>query len=109
MEHSEEARVFFRLVSGMHASISAHIAAKYLLDERWDRWGPSLPEFERRLGGAGIASRVRNLHFAYLFVLRAVLKAGPLLERFSYFTGVDAEDARAAQLIRELVGRGGQE
>jgi Endoplasmic Reticulum Oxidoreductin 1 (ERO1) len=28
-----EKRVFYRLVSGMHASIAAHLSADYLLDE----------------------------------------------------------------------------
>lgn len=34
----------------MHASISAHIANDYLLDEFRGHWGPNLGEFERRLG-----------------------------------------------------------
>jgi hypothetical protein len=48
--------------------------------------------------------RVQNLYFSYLFVLRAVMKAGPLLERFAYVAGDEEEDARAAELIRRLVG-----
>jgi ERO1-like protein alpha len=36
--------------TGMHASISAHIANDYLLDEFRGQWGPNLGEFERRLG-----------------------------------------------------------
>ena len=35
-----EHRMVYRLISGLHASISAHIAMDYLLDERRDVWGP---------------------------------------------------------------------
>jgi ERO1-like protein alpha len=45
-----EERVFYRLISGMHASISCHLAADYLLDEQQGLWGPNLGEFKERLG-----------------------------------------------------------
>ena len=66
----------------MHASISAHLTAKWLNDELMGIWGPNLAEFERRLGHPGVKDRVENLYFAYLFVLRAVMKAAPLLEAY---------------------------
>jgi hypothetical protein len=87
----------------MHASISAHIAREYLLDERAGAWGPNLELFRARLGNEGVRERVENLYFAYLFVLRAALKAGPLLAEVAYDTGSPAEDARTAQLMRQLV------
>ncbi len=46
---------------------------------------------------------MENLYFAYLFVLRAALKAAPLLEEIAYDTGFPEEDARTAQLVRQLV------
>mmetsp|Transcript_3220 Transcript_3220/g.7042 ORF Transcript_3220/g.7042 Transcript_3220/m.7042 type:complete len:545 (+) Transcript_3220:351-1985(+) len=100
---SEEQRVFYRLLSGMHASISTHLSAHWLLDEEAAAWGPNLQEFERRLGHPGVRDRVQNLYFAYLFVLRAVMKAGPLLQRFTYYTGKADEDAVAAELVQKLV------
>ena len=87
----------------MHASISAHIAREYLLDEAAGAWGPNLALFAARLGNEGVRERVENLYFAYLFVLRAALKAGPLLAEVAYDTGSPAEDARTAQLVRQLV------
>jgi ERO1-like protein alpha len=106
----QETRVFYRLISGMHTSISVHLTAKYPMEDRsvfgkvgGTTWGPNLAEFQRRLGGLEVKDRVENLYFAFLFVLRAVIKAGPLLERFEYVTGVDAEDASASSLIKELV------
>ncbi|KIY93753.1 Endoplasmic oxidoreductin-2, partial [Monoraphidium neglectum] len=40
-----EARVFQRLVSGMHTSISTHLTAYWLLDEDKGVWGPNMAEF----------------------------------------------------------------
>eukprot|EP00955_Chlamydomonas_euryale_P117725 366493-Chlamydomonas_euryale.AAC.4 len=37
-----EARVLHRLLSGMHASISMHLSAKWLIDEDAGEWGPNL-------------------------------------------------------------------
>lgn len=64
----------------MHASISAHIANDYQLDEFLGRWGPSLQQFQQRLGNPGARGYVENLYFSYLFTLRAVQKAAPLLQ-----------------------------
>ncbi|GFR42593.1 hypothetical protein Agub_g3523, partial [Astrephomene gubernaculifera] len=103
-EWCPEKRVFYRLISGMHASISAHISANYLLDEERGVWGHNLTDFRHRLGTPALRSRVENLYFAYLFVLRAVMKAGPLLARYEYDTGLAGEDAETAELVKQLVG-----
>lgn len=44
-----------------------------------------------------------NLYFAYLFVLRAVMKAAPVLTAYEYATGLAQEDAQTQQLITQLV------
>ena len=95
----------------MHTSISVHLTAKFPLEEQASvfgraggtNWGFNLVDFHRRLGSLKVKDRVENLYFAFLFVLRAVIKAGPLLERFHYETGVTAEDDLASKLIRGLV------
>ena len=94
-----------RRCAGMHASISAHIAREYLLDEAAGRWGANLPLFAERLGNEGRKAHVENLYFTYLFVLRAVRKAGPLLERAAFETGVPEADARTQALVAQLVRR----
>ncbi|PNW70516.1 hypothetical protein CHLRE_17g723150v5 [Chlamydomonas reinhardtii] len=99
-----EKRVFYRLISGMHASISAHISANYLLSEERGLWGHNLTDFRMRLGRPELRDRIQNLYFAYLFVLRAVTKAAPLLARYDYVTGFGAEeDAATAQLMKSLL------
>eukprot|EP00879_Flechtneria_rotunda_P015861 GHRR01016588.1.p1 GENE.GHRR01016588.1~~GHRR01016588.1.p1 ORF type:complete len:419 (+),score=117.45 GHRR01016588.1:349-1605(+) len=98
-----EERVFYRLISGMHASISCHLAADYLLDEQQGIWGPNLEEFKQRLGTPEVRDRVQNLYFAYLFVLRAAMKAAPLLTSYEYDTGLQEEDAQTRQLLTQLL------
>lgn len=98
-----EKRVFYRLISGMHASISAHLSAEYLLDEERNIWGPNLQEFRQRLGTPETRQRVQNLYFGYLFVLRAVMKAAPLLQRFEYVTGLPEEDRATQRFMEQLL------
>eukprot|EP00878_Enallax_costatus_P018555 GHUV01019537.1.p1 GENE.GHUV01019537.1~~GHUV01019537.1.p1 ORF type:complete len:338 (+),score=73.13 GHUV01019537.1:273-1286(+) len=98
-----EERVFYRLISGMHASISTHLSAIYLIDEQKGTWGPNLTEFRDRLGTLATRDRVMNLYFAYLFVLRAVMKAAPVLTAYEYSTGLQQEDAQTQQLITQLL------
>ncbi len=51
--------------------------------------------------------RAQNLYFAYLFVLRAVSKAAPLLSRLRYDTGMPEEDERTTRMVQSVVsGRG---
>lgn len=96
-------RIFFRIISGIHSSISAHIVKDYLIDEATGTWGPNLAMFQARLGNPDVKSRVENLYFAYLFVLRAVIKAGPALKGVHYDTGYPKEDAHTSSLIDQLV------
>eukprot|EP00898_Chlorokybus_atmophyticus_P005506 jgi/Chlat1/5957/Chrsp4S06292 len=96
-----EARVFHKLISGMHTSISIHIAGEYLLDEDKGLWGPHLQLYWDRVGQ--FTERQENLYFAFLFVTRAVTKAADYLAQASYDTGQQAEDARTLQLVKDLV------
>lgn len=88
----------------MHASISAHLSNDYLLDEETDTWGPNLEEFTQRLGNIAVKERVENMYFTYLFVLRAVMKAGPLLASIDYSTGCQGQDTETKRLMQQLVG-----
>ena len=89
--------------AGMHSSISAHIADEYLLDEQAGVWGPDLALFQQRLGNREASARIENLYFTYLFVLRAFMKAGPLLSSAQYTTGCPQQDAEAAGVMQQLV------
>ena len=78
----------------MHASISAHIAQDYLQDEMLGVWAPNLELFKER---------IENLYFTYLFVLRAAIKAGPLLAAADYNTGCAEQDRLTAEIVQKLV------
>jgi ERO1-like protein alpha len=102
----EETRVFYRLISGLHASISTHIAADYLLQRgsgigASDVWGPDYGVFWDRVGSH--PDRLENLYFVTSFVLRAVTKARPFLLAADYSTGFADEDRATAERLRTLL------
>ena len=48
--------------------------------------------------------RLRNLYFTFLFALRALHRARPVLERLNFSTGRAAEDAETRELVLRLAG-----
>lgn len=107
-----EGRTFYRLISGLHSSISIHLCAQYFFPTIGGgysggdgRWGPNIEEFKRRFdpettGGEGPAW-LKNLYFTYLIELRAIYKARDYLQSHTYFTGNQTDDLRTKQLITE--------
>ncbi|KAJ9560690.1 hypothetical protein OSB04_005850 [Centaurea solstitialis] len=100
-EMCPEKKVLYKLISGMHSSISIHIAADYLLDETTNQWGTNLELMHDRV--LKHPDRVQNLYFTFLFVLRAVTKAAAYLDQAEYDSGNHAEDLKTQSLIRQLV------
>ena len=86
-------------MSGLQASISTHIAKDYYYPD--GKWGTNLPLFVRAVGSH--PDRMSNLYFTFLFVLRAVVKAGDTLTDYSYHTGKKEDDEMVRTLIRRLV------
>lgn len=74
-----------------------------LLDEEKNIWGPNLDMFKWTLGNPTVSDRVDNLYFTFLFVLRAVTKAGDFLKEAHYKTGDPVADAETLELVRKLV------
>lgn len=107
-----EKRAFYRVVSGLHASINIHLCAKYLLSSQSHlspdgKWGPNLEELQRRFspeftGGEG-PIWLRNLYFLYLLELRALAKAAPYLQREEYYTGNEVEDQDTRLAINDIL------
>ncbi|GAA5916766.1 hypothetical protein JCM6882_003052 [Rhodosporidiobolus microsporus] len=73
-----EKRVFYRVISGLHASISVHICDDYLNQETGE-WSPNLPCFITRIGQH--PERLENMYFTYVLLLRALSRSGPQLVR----------------------------
>ncbi|NWS39669.1 ERO1B protein, partial [Probosciger aterrimus] len=105
-----EKRVFYKLISGLHASINLHLCANYLLEETWGKpcWGPNVKEFTHRFDpvetkGEG-PRRLKNLYFLYLIELRALSKVAPYFERsvVDLYTGNGHEDAESKALLLDI-------
>ncbi|KAJ9672880.1 hypothetical protein PVL29_026224 [Vitis rotundifolia] len=100
-ETLQEKNLLYKLISGLHSSISIHIAADYLLDETTNLWGQNIGLMHDRV--LRYPDRVRNLYFTFLFVLRALRKASAYLEQAEYNTGNHAEDLKTQSLMRQLL------
>uniref|UniRef100_A0A2P2IPH7 Endoplasmic reticulum oxidoreductin-1-like isoform X2 n=1 Tax=Rhizophora mucronata TaxID=61149 RepID=A0A2P2IPH7_RHIMU len=97
----QEERILYKMISGLHSSISIHIATDYLVDEPQNLWGENLTVLYDRV--LQYPDRGRNLYFTYLFVLRAVMKAADYLYQADYETGNPTEDLKTQSLIRQLL------
>ncbi|KAL8708299.1 MAG: hypothetical protein Q9220_006774 [cf. Caloplaca sp. 1 TL-2023] len=94
-----EKRVFHRIISGMHASISTHICNDYL-NQTTGQWGPNLQCYTDRL--ATHPERVSNLYFNYALLLRAVTKLRTYLKNYTFCSGDIAQDAATKSKILYL-------
>ncbi|KAM0329379.1 hypothetical protein ACHAQA_004686 [Verticillium albo-atrum] len=90
-----EKRVFYRVISGMHASISTHLCWDFL-NQTTGQWQPNTACYKARLHTH--PDRISNLYFNYALVTRAVAKLGPFLQgesgpdRYTFCTGDPSED-----------------
>lgn len=94
-----EKRVFHRIISGMHASISTHICYDYL-NQTTGTWGPNLQCYQDRL--ATHPERVSNLYFDYAILLRAVTKLRTYLKNYTFCSGDPSQDAATKSKILHL-------
>lgn len=94
-----EKRVFHRLISGMHASISTHICNDYLNQTTGD-WGPNLQCYHERL--VTHPERISNLYFNYAVLLRAVTKLRAYLKNYTFCSGDLAQDTSTKRKVLRL-------
>ncbi|RKO86996.1 endoplasmic reticulum oxidoreductin 1, partial [Blyttiomyces helicus] len=97
-----EKRVFYRLVSGLHASISMHICDEYL-DRKTGVWGPDLDCFINRIGNH--PDRIQNMYFLYTVLVRAVTKLAPTLAQHGirpFCTGTSQDEAEIEVRVVDL-------
>ncbi len=86
LEHEDEClekRVFYRVISGMHASISTHLCWDFL-NQTTGKWQPNVGCYVSRLHG--FPDRISNLYFNYALLTRAIAKIGPYLSRRQDYT-----------------------
>lgn len=109
-----EERAFYRVISGLHASINIHLCSNYLLSESNSFmtspngvWGRNIDEFITRFSPATTDEQgpnwLKNLYFIYLLELRALAKAGSYLKRELYFTGNEEEDKAVRDAVADIL------
>ena len=108
-----EQSAFYCAVSGLHSSISVHIASQYrvsygvpyapLLDGFDQNPAEFLRRFDPRLTKGRGPIWLRNLYFVYLLELRALSKIGTFLQKQHFFTGNSEEDETTQIQVKNLV------
>ena len=84
-----EQRVLYRLLSGMHTSINIHISNAFYPPSKArgnNNYVPNPTRFMEQY--ATKPQYVRDLHFAFVVVLRALTKAAPILRHVSFDHGM---------------------
>ncbi|KAF2869423.1 endoplasmic reticulum Oxidoreductin 1-domain-containing protein [Massariosphaeria phaeospora] len=94
-----EKRVFHRVISGMHASISTHLCWDYL-DQKTGQWGPNLSCYEQRLHN--FPERVSNIYFNFALIMRAVGKIRQHVSDYSFCSEDPAQDLRTKNSVLRL-------
>ncbi|KAJ7747358.1 hypothetical protein B0H16DRAFT_1375640 [Mycena metata] len=96
-----EKRVYYKVISGLHASISTHICAEYL-NQSTGEWGPNLQCFINRV--ASHPERLQYIYFNTVLLLRAVARIGPYLQAFDYCsTGDKSDDAETLAKLSNVI------
>ncbi|KAF8070640.1 hypothetical protein FPV67DRAFT_1488144 [Lyophyllum atratum] len=100
-EHCLEKRVYYKVISGLHASISTHICLDYL-NQTTGRWAPNLECFIERV--ASHPERLQYMYFNTVLLLRAVSRLGPYLSAYDYCsTGTHEDDQETLSRISKVV------
>lgn len=76
-----EKRVFYKMISGFHASVSTQISYKYF-NSTSGTWGRNFDIFHERVGKH--PDRMQNLYLVYMLVFRAIEKLVPILEDYNF-------------------------
>lgn len=94
-----EKRVFHRLISGMHASISTHLCWDYL-NQTTGEWHPNMQCYKERLHKH--PERISNMYFNYALVSRAVAKLRKHLEGYTFCSSDPEQDLETKQRVNQL-------
>jgi flavocytochrome c len=99
-----EERILYRLLSGMQASTSLSIAKNYYPPSKRKgrvNWEPNPQYFMDKFHDH--PEYIRNLHFSYVVLLRALRKAKSILYHYDISTGDMVDDESATILLRRLL------
>ncbi|KAG9220719.1 hypothetical protein CCMSSC00406_0003818 [Pleurotus cornucopiae] len=100
-EQCLEKRVYYKVISGLHASISTHICHEYF-NQSTGEWYPNLPCFIQRV--ASHPERLRYIYFNTVLLLRAVARISPYLSAYDYCsTGTHEEDSETLSRLNNII------
>lgn len=94
-----EQRLFYRLVSGMHSSVSTHLCYSYL-NTTTGVWGPNVGCFMERVGNS--QERLTNLYFNYALVSRAVAKLRNYIDDIEFCPEATGYDQATRKQVLQL-------
>jgi hypothetical protein len=97
-----EQRAFYRIISGMHASISTHICWDYF-NQTTGEWVHNLQCYKERLHDH--PERISNLYFNFALVTRAVAKLRKHFEHYTFCSGDLEQDFETKQKVLALTDR----
>jgi len=99
-----EERVLYRLLSGMHTSTTLSIAKNYYPPSKRNNrtdWEANPQYFMSRFHEH--PDHIRNLHFSYVVLLRALKKASDYLYNYNIASGNVLEDEASSILLKRLL------
>ncbi|KNZ72927.1 Endoplasmic oxidoreductin-1 [Termitomyces sp. J132] len=100
-EHCLEKRVYYKVISGLHASISTHVCLEYL-NQTTGEWAPNLQCFIEKV--ASHPERVQYIYFNTVLLLRAVSRLGPYLSAYDYCsTGTHEDDQATLDKLNKVI------
>lgn len=83
----EEKQMFYRIISGLHASISTHLAYDWF-NQKTNVWEPNFEIFHDRVGNH--IERLGNMYFDYMLIYRAITKLNRYLKNLEFDSTEDA-------------------
>ncbi|OJD13619.1 hypothetical protein AJ78_05941 [Emergomyces pasteurianus Ep9510] len=95
-----EKRVFHRIISGMHASISTHLCWDYF-NQKTGQWLPNVQCYKKRLHDH--PERISNLYFNFAVLVRAMSKIQKHLQTYTFCTSDPPQDFDTRQKVLSLV------
>jgi flavocytochrome c len=98
-----EERVLYRLLSGWHATTEISICKNFYAPgtRLKGAWAPHVQRYMESLGKH--PDRVKNLHFSFVVILRAIKKAAPFLQSYSFPDGEGQEVSKTRILMGRLL------
>ncbi|CCO27201.1 Endoplasmic oxidoreductin-1 [Rhizoctonia solani AG-1 IB] len=100
-----EKRVYYRIISGLHASISTHICME-ILNRQTGEWEADLQCYVDRV--ASHPERLQNIYFNAVLMLRALRKVGPYLQAYNICSGDLEEEKRSRFLLDNVLEIAGE-